>query len=73
MYTVSLGHCKPTDCCLCLTWGNKTKQYGIESTAWELLSLYWDVYNQQGRIIPNDVADRIWNDMEADRFPPTDD
>lgn len=38
-YFITLGYCGPTDCCLCLTTPEGTKEYLIESLAWNLCSI----------------------------------
>lgn len=69
---IGLGYCGPTDCCLviCLNSGH-TKQYGVESLAWKLLSLI-----QGPRMLPCEVSDPdehslcvfVWRNRDQDIF-----
>lgn len=64
---ILLGYCGPTDCCLSLynAKAKKVKQYAIETIAWQLLSLYWDIYKQSGNA-PKRLAEWIWKNRDKD-------
>ena len=64
---ISLGTEGPTDSCLILHNGIKTKQYGIESIAWQLLNIYWNVTIQHGHI-PDELGGWIWDNRDCDIF-----
>lgn len=42
MFTIGLGYEGATDSCLTLTYNGQTKQYGVESVAWNILSVLWE-------------------------------
>lgn len=62
---ISLGSCGPTDCCLVLHNGTKTKQYAIESDAWNILDQYWNVQTQSGTI-PEELGMNVWRTCDDD-------
>lgn len=69
MFSIGLGYCGPTDACLCLINNREIKEYAIETTAWQLLSLFWDILNQKTcDNFPQVLVEWIWNNCDPDIF-----
>ncbi len=69
-WNIRLGYCGPIDCCLVLVRPDgQTKEYLIETYAWDILGKYWSMQAQSGRI-PASVAQTIWDSRDGDLRPP---
>jgi hypothetical protein len=69
MFIIGLGRVSPTDACLCLIQYEDgfTKQYGIESNAWKLLEVWWDVGEQRMDTTANQtILKIIWDNFDED-------
>ncbi len=74
-YTISVGYCGPSDCCLVLSFQGNSKQYGIESTAWRILDAFWvdksaDAYfvRMSSHTLEGRILSVVWNDLDDDTF-----
>jgi hypothetical protein len=78
-FTIGLGRCGPTDCCITLTHKEhfmgglqsieSTKQYGIESIAWRLLGVLpggFTISNDSGNEALYQIIQTIWDLMDDD-------
>lgn len=70
-YRIGLGYCGPTDCALTLSFINETKEYGIESEAWRVLSTFWDIQTGSAPLIPKDsykgaILTLVWKHCDSD-------
>lgn len=65
MYSIFVGYCGPTDCCLGIRLDSFSKEFAIESPEWKLLSR---IYNQ-GKYNIKDCQEElkfIWNHYDKD-------
>ena len=70
-FSIGLGYVGPTDACLTLSFLGKTKEYYIESPAWHILGMFWDIPKQAAPLIPKDSRDGrllsiVWKHMDRD-------
>lgn len=65
LWRISLGTCGPTDCGLILTNpdSGESVQFGIESTGWHVLSVYWNLQEQTG-VLPDALGSVLWRHQE---------
>ena len=60
MIKIMVGSCGPTDCCLIVTDGSKSREFLIESAGWRILStLLCFIGGDPCTLCPNSMAEQI--------------
>ena len=77
-YSIGLGYCGPTDCCLILERETKYREsveyreYGIESPGWRILSFVRGKISPDNRIGPTwdvwEILDMLWEHGDPEDY-----